>query len=318
MSADYFFTVFTPTYNRCGLLPRVYESLQAQSEKSFEWLIVDDGSTDGTQDLVAGWIAKASFPIRYVRQPNGGRHVAHNTAVRLAEGFLFAAIDSDDWYVPAALARLRHQWNTIPDAHKRSFAGVCGLFEYVTGEVVGDRFPEDVLDTDDISLKVRYRVRGDKISAIRLSVMREFPFPEDLGHFVTEAIVWNRVGRRYLTRFFNEVLALKEYQPGGLTDKARVVLAQNPRAARTFHYELLTSGRALPVGMLIRSHANLVRHGLHMGLGWADQFRDSPSKLLLALTALPGWLLYARDLPLLRTEHSGLLTKTSSLGPSDP
>jgi glycosyltransferase involved in cell wall biosynthesis len=305
MNTPFVFTVFTPTYNRATFLPRVYDSLRAQTFQDFEWVIVDDGSTDGTRTLVTRWVSEASFRIRYFHQDNAGRHVATNQAVRVAEGFLLASVDSDDWYVPTALERLLHHWNAIPDERKALFAGVCGLFAYIDGRIVGTRFPTDALDTDDISLKARYRVRGDKIGATRLSVMREFPFPEDLGRFVTESIVWNRIGRNYLTRFFNEVIAWKEYQPGGLSDKARVILARNPKAARTFHYELVTSRRQLPFRMLVRSHANLVRHAFHMQWGWRHQIREAPSKMLFVFTALLGWLLYKRDRRLLRKEADG-------------
>jgi glycosyltransferase involved in cell wall biosynthesis len=297
------FTVFTPTYNRAHLLPRVYESLKTQTLKNFEWLIIDDGSTDDTKATVIKWMSDAPFRIRYMHQTNAGKHVATNQAVRLAEGFLLATLDSDDWYVPTALERLQHHWSAIDDKQKFSFAGVCGLFAYTDGQIVGTRFPNDVLDTDDISLKARYRVRGDKIGATRLTVMREFPFPEDLGRFVTESLVWNRIGSRYLTRFFNEVIALKEYQSGGLSDRARVVLANSPMAARMFHYELVTSGRSLPLEQLVRSHANLVRHSLHLKLSWKTQARETPSKILFGLTAALGWFLYLRDRRLLRREN---------------
>src|SRR6266571_625464 len=122
------FTVFTPTYNRGRFLPRVYESLKAQTFQDFEWLLIDDGSTDDTKALVTRWMGEASFRIRYFRQDNAGKHVATNQAVRLAEGLLLATMDSDDWYVPSALERVLHHWNAIPDDRKSLFAGVCGLF----------------------------------------------------------------------------------------------------------------------------------------------------------------------------------------------
>ena len=99
-SARYTFTVFTPTCNRCATLPRVYASLAAQTFRDFEWLIVDDGSTDCTAALVDKWTAQADFPIRYLRQENRGKHIASNRAVREARGELFLVLDSDDACVP--------------------------------------------------------------------------------------------------------------------------------------------------------------------------------------------------------------------------
>src|SRR5437762_2817315 len=96
------FTVFTPTYNRAGTLPRVYESLKAQTFRDFEWIIVDDGSADSTQELVQSWIGDLDFPIRYFRQQNQGKHVAVNLGVKEARGEFFLNLDSDDACVPEA------------------------------------------------------------------------------------------------------------------------------------------------------------------------------------------------------------------------
>ena len=100
------FTVFTATYNRVSLLPRLHESLRTQTFQNFEWIIVDDGSTDDTRQLITSWSSASPFPIRYIWKPNGGKHTAINVGVRKATGYLFAAIDSDDYYVPEALERM--------------------------------------------------------------------------------------------------------------------------------------------------------------------------------------------------------------------
>ena len=75
------FTVFTPTFNRAYTLPRVYESLKSQTFKNFEWLIVDDGSSDGTADLVKMWQNEGALTIRYFYQINRGKHIAINRGV---------------------------------------------------------------------------------------------------------------------------------------------------------------------------------------------------------------------------------------------
>ena len=92
-------TVFTPTYNRAHTLPRTYASLKNQDSFCFEWLIIDDGSTDNTRELVESWIAENKIPIRYHYQENQGMHGAHNTAYRLINTELNTCIDSDD-YMP--------------------------------------------------------------------------------------------------------------------------------------------------------------------------------------------------------------------------
>src|SRR2546423_7881993 len=107
MTSSPLFTVFTPTYNRAHTLLRVYESLKKQTFDDFEWLIVDDGSTDDTPTLVKQWISDGILTIRYVFQENAGKHVCINVATKLARGRYIATIDSDDWYVPTALETFR-------------------------------------------------------------------------------------------------------------------------------------------------------------------------------------------------------------------
>src|SRR4029434_11350090 len=104
------FTVFTPTYNRAQTIHRVYDSLRAQTLRDFEWLVVDDGSTDATSDLIANWARTASFLIRYVKQEHSGKHIPHNLALREAQGQLFVPLDSDDGCVSHALARPGDHW----------------------------------------------------------------------------------------------------------------------------------------------------------------------------------------------------------------
>lgn len=291
----YTFTVFTPTYNRADLLPRAYESLKSQTFHDFEWIIVDDGSTDGTKEIVQEWIEGSPFPIRYTWQPNSGKHVAINRGVEKAQGYFFAILDSDDWFVPQALERFLYHWESIPDERKPGFTGVVGLYAYPSGRIVGIKFPYDVLDSDAIEIRVRYRVKGDKVAAHRTEVMKEFPFPEDLGKYVAPALVWNRRALRYASRYVNEVLAYKEYQSGGLSDKIVINRAKAPEAAQLYYKEFISMGRPLPIDIALRNYANYVRYSLHAGVALRKQILDIPSKTLWSTSFLLGAGLYLRD-----------------------
>jgi len=184
-----FFTVFAPTYNRAHLLSRVYQSLCEQTDKDFEWIVIDDGSTDETRELVLKFIKEAPFLVRYFYQPNSGKHVAINRGVTMAEGFLFVILDSDDWLAPRALELIRRTWNSLLPDERESFAGVAGLYAYPSGKIVGTPFPKDVLDSNAVEIRTKYRVRGDKFGANRVDVLKMHPFPENLGRFVTESLV---------------------------------------------------------------------------------------------------------------------------------
>lgn len=291
MIARPLFTVCTPTYNREKLLPRVYASLKKQTYQDFEWLVVDDGSEDGTAGLVGGWASESPFPIRYFWQENGGKHKAHNVCVREAIGELFVMIDSDDWLVPTALEQLKSEWDQILDHH--GYSGVCCLFQYEDGAIVGDRFPNDSMVSNAVDLRYNHHIHGDKMGLIRMDVLRRFPFPDNLGrHLVPESLVWNRISQQYQMRCVNTVIGVKEYQVAGLTDMSMLNSYRNPLARYILLIELL-SGR-IPIGICsaARIAVNLakcailaskspfaVRHPLH----WAMTVAAIPAGGALAL-----------------------------------
>ena len=142
---EYAFTVFTATYNRAHTLHRVYDSLKAQTFRDFEWLVVDDGSSDTTEDLVRQWRRQSDFAIRYIWQNNAGKHIAVNRGVQQARGELFLIVDSDNAFVSEALERLKFHWDSIPEGEKEEFSAVTCLCEDPDGNLVGSRFPFDPL-----------------------------------------------------------------------------------------------------------------------------------------------------------------------------
>lgn len=224
-------TVFTPTYNRAYILEQLYRSLQRQSCQGFEWLIVDDGSTDDTEVLVQGWIAQDNaFPIRYYRQENGGKHRAINAGVKLAQGELFYIVDSDDWLPPDGIQRTIRWAGTLPDDGKERFCGVCGLKAYSMVEVVGTTFSGDWIDCTCLDRDAN-GISGDKAEAFFTDIMRKYPFPEFEGeNFITEAVVWDRMAADgYVLRFFNEIIYLCEYRGDGLTKQGLSIFLRNPR-----------------------------------------------------------------------------------------
>lgn len=213
----YTFTVFTPTYNRAKTLHRVYDSLCAQTYRDFEWLIVDDGSTDNTRDLVESWQQQADFSIRYCYQQNGHKKVAHNLGISEAQGELFLTLDSDDSCKPQALERLLFHWQSIPEEQRSGFSAVTVLCEKESGEIVGNLFPASAdggwIDSDSVEMNYRYKVRGEKWGFQRTDVLRQFPFEhEGVAGLIPENVVWEQISEQYKTRFVNE--ALRVYHDG--------------------------------------------------------------------------------------------------------
>lgn len=219
----YRFTVFTPTFNRAHTLPRLHESLRRQTFRDFEWLIVDDGSTDRTREIVHSWQCDDSrpFPIRYVFQNNAHKKAAFNRGVSEARGELFLTWDSDDEALPEALELLDRHWRAIPEPARAGFSAVSGLCISTTGEVIGSRFPYDVLDSDSQEIFYRFGVRGDKSGFHRTDVLRKFPFPMNVEGHVPEGIVWSAIASRFRTRFVNAPLLIVHFEEASISRARR-------------------------------------------------------------------------------------------------
>ena len=292
------FTVFTATYNRAGLLHRVFDDLERQTDQDFEWLIVDDGSTDGTEALVRDWAARAAFPVRYVPQPHSGKHVAFNRGVREARGRLFLSWDSDDGGVPEALERFRANWEAIPAGRRSGFSAVTALRRYDDGTLIGDPFPDDITDSDSLELHFRYRTRGDKWGFHLTDVLRAHPFPEPAGHtFVAEAIVWFAIARRYRTRFVNEVLGIN-YRPAAGESHLSTLTVATARGRLLFHQAVLEHyldfARMAPF-LILKSLVNYSRYSFTAGIGPWGQLRRIPTlgRKVLVLSTMPAGLVFS-------------------------
>ncbi|SCJ25497.1 glycosyltransferase family 2 protein [Intestinimonas butyriciproducens] len=227
-------TVFTPTYNRAYLLPRLYQSLKAQTVTNFEWLIVDDGSTDDTQQVIQRWAEQENkFSIRYTRVENGGKHRAINLGVQLARGELFFIVDSDDALAPNAMERINFWRNSIRGSSE--FAGVSGTCITFDGKAVGTTISGEFVDATVLQWG-ELGISGDKAEVYYTDVLKRYPFPEISGEtFLTEAVVWNRIGNDGLKlRYFNEQIYLCEYIQDGLTMQGREIFRKNPEGYALF------------------------------------------------------------------------------------
>ena len=232
-------TILTPTFNRAHLLPRLFESLTHQTDFNFEWLVMDDGSTDGTSDLFAGkTFLSAPFPIRYYQQENGGKHRALNAGVKQAKGnFIFIA-DSDDWLLPQSVAIVGQHTSAIADDN--TFAGVAGLDVFDDERIVGTGLPQDIIDCNAMDIRYRYHVDGDLKEVFKTTVLQEFPFPEIQDEkFCPEQLVWFRIAQKYKLRYFNTPIYVAEYQPNGITASIIRVRMLAPQATCMMYAEML-------------------------------------------------------------------------------
>jgi glycosyltransferase involved in cell wall biosynthesis len=289
-------TVFTPTYNRAHLLGKTFDSLRRQTFQDFEWVIVDDGSEDQTPALVERWIDEATFPIRYTWQSNQGKHVAINRGVEMARGQCFVILDSDDWLLPNTLNSMLENWESIPSKARSNFVGVAGLYALSTGGIVGTEFPHSVLDSNAVEIRTRFSVRGDKFGMNRTETLRQFPFPEDLGRYVSMGLIWNRIAQNYSIRYVNEVFALTEYQSGGLSERSRESRVLSNAAARLYYKELAQlRGRYISLWGRLKACANYARFSLHGGISVQRQYAEIDNRACWLLGFTAGLVAYAVD-----------------------
>lgn len=209
-------TIFTPTYNRAHLLPRLYKSIVCQTSNIIEWLIVDDGSSDETSNVVEKFIQEKKINIRYFSKTNGGKHTAINLGVQKAAGELFVIIDSDDILDPNSLQIISEKYADVRS--NKTICGVIGLSAYPDGTIVGTHFLKNNWEVSFADVYLKYKVKGDKAVALRTDVMRKFPFPEPQGiRFVFEAVVWHEMAKEYKVIAINEILQYVEYQESGVS-----------------------------------------------------------------------------------------------------
>lgn len=285
-----FITIFTPTYNRAHLLLRLYDSICKQTYKDFEWIIVNDGSTDKTDEIVLSFIADNRISINYIKQENGGKHRAVNRGVKEAKGELFFIADSDDMLPDKALEKVVNIFEDIKDDH--SFAGVCGLDGSFDGRIIGSGLPKEIIDDNAISIRFKLGVTGDMKEVFRTEVLKEFPFPEIKGEcFCPEALVWNRIATKYKLRYFNQIIYLAEYQNNGIT--AGIVRARmNSPIASMMTYAEMTEYKEMPITAKMKAAINY----------WRFYFCRKSSISFPSLswewkwTKLIGWAMHLRDL----------------------
>lgn len=250
-------TVFTPTYNRRARLGRVMTSLRQQSCHDFEWIIVDDGSKDGTiteADMMMSIVHE--FPMRYFLQKNGGKHRAINRGVREARGELFFIVDSDDTLPYTAIETIKKEYSEV-SAHT-SLAGMAGYMCDMKGNRMGGSWPHDRYDASPLEMRILHGIAGGFAPVFRTDVMRQFPFPEfEDEKFCPEALVWNRIGSRYKIRYFNRCIYSCEYQHDGLSSRSVEMRRNSPRASMTYYAELFHS--RIPTVMKLRAAANFWR-----------------------------------------------------------
>lgn len=278
-------TIYTPTYNRSFSLPQVYESLLRQTVKDFTWLIVDDGSTDNTQDLVEQWIENKRLDIRYLHQENRGMLGAHNTAHKNIETVLCVCIDSDDFMPDNGVEIIMTNWE--PYKSDPSIAGMVGLDCYKNGKVIGNSFENSGVKT---TYRQAAKTGGDKKYVYRTAVLKEFgPYPEVPGEkFPAQGYLYRLIDTKYRLIAINEILCVVEYLTDGNSFNKMSSYMKNPQGFML--HRLLLMELAMSFAEKFRNAVHFVSSCL-FARRWEAIFTNR-FRLVTILAAPFGFLLY--------------------------
>jgi glycosyltransferase involved in cell wall biosynthesis len=279
-------TVFTPAYNRAYTLPLGYEALCRQTCNDFEWLIIDDGSTDNTRELVQQWIDEGKVKIRYIYQENQGMHGAHNTAYRNIDTELNTCVDSDDYMPDDAVEKIISFWRKYGS---EEVAGLMGLDSDFQGRVIGTRFPEGLLRSTLSAFYARGG-KGDKKLVYRTDVIKSYPeYPIFEGEkYVSLGYKYELIDQDFELLTFNEVITCVEYREDGSSLNMFRQYVRNPKGfafirkssmclAPTWKRRFWEAAHYVSSSIILRN---------------ANYIKESPRKVLTLFATPLGFLIY--------------------------
>lgn len=278
-------TVFTPAYNRADLLVRCYDSMKRQTCKDFIWMIIDDGSTDGTQDLVRQWIRKESdFSIKYYYKENGGLHTAYNEAIAHINTELCVCIDSDDYMPDDAVERITSFWKANGSGN---VAGIVGLDYDLDDNIIGDPLPnQKTVNLIDL-LVGKYPIHnGDRTNVVRTELYKEFApmkvYPGEKNF--NPHYMHLQISQQYDFLVLNENLRYVEYQPTGMSNSMLKQYRNSPNSFAEIR-KLYLSFPDTSFKFKLRHSIHLVSSCILAGKPW-KAIKDSPCKLI-TIMAIP-------------------------------
>lgn len=279
-------SIVTPTYNRSNLLKKCYESLLSQSEKNFEWIIIDDGSTDNTEDVVHGF--KADFSIQYVKKENGGKHTALNESHKYIQGKYVLILDSDDYLVDTAAEKIKNAWSSYAEDEK------IGIVIFLKGSSVEQPSciaPDEGVPVDIMRYKRICCHSSDCCEVIRSELFKLYPFPVfENERFISEGALWNRVSFTHKCVYINEVIYISEYLDGGLTKSGRKLRIHNPKGG--MYTSNLNMNKKNYLKRRLKNGLLYTCYGFFAKQSPFEMAKNNNSKLLMYLCMPAGWLLY--------------------------
>lgn len=237
-------TIFTPTYNRADSIGKVYDSLCKQTNKDFEWLLINDGSTDNTESVVSDIIYRHdnSFPIRYISKNNEGLMKTINQATDLSDGEFFCRLDSDDYALPNLVQLIVENAHYIRD--KSDLCSITFLSQKEDGNINGKNPFLQPTRSNFTEYRDKYNATGDRSEVMKTKIIRKFKFPEfDNEKFCPEGLVWNRIAMEYDAIYIPKPIYVKSDNDDSITSKIYYHLKNNCKGTTLYYYEILINNK---------------------------------------------------------------------------
>lgn len=292
-------TVLTPTFNRAYILNKLYSSLINQTFSNFEWLIIDDGSSDNTEELVEEWKTENKIKIRYYKKENGGKHRALNFGIKKIKNELTFIVDSDDYLTEDAIETITYYYNKYKE--NKNLSGYSFLRGYPNGEVNGEKFKENELIDSFINCRLKHNVKGDKSEVYFTSILKKYPFLEIPNEkFLFEDYVWIQIGAKYEMVHINKIIYIGEYLEDGLTKNMMKVKVGSPKGMS--ERGLILCSKECNLKTRIKGIIHYTSYGLLSGEKSHFLFKKCKYKLLFILFYLFSILYYIKLLKYKRSE----------------
>lgn len=281
-------SILTPTYNRAHLLTRLFESLNNQNNFNFEWVIVDDGSTDNTKDIVDTFKTE-KFNLKYIYKENGGKHTALNIGINSCKGLLTFIVDSDDWLKANAIDSII----TIYNKYKRNdkLAGFSFLREYPDGKLnVKSNHEKEYIGSYN-QVRIYEQNIGDMAEVYYTNILKQYPFPEIKGEkFLGEDVVWIEIGKKYDLVFLDYAIYVSDYLSDGLTKNRRKNNIKSCNGCYLTGKSMLSI--KLPFKLKVKFNVYLYVYGKFSNKKYKDIRKDTNNKFLLSILHFSSFILY--------------------------
>ncbi|HFU4457882.1 TPA: glycosyltransferase family 2 protein [Streptococcus suis] len=282
-------TILTPTYNRGYILDRLYESLLNQTDNDFEWLIVDDGSTDDTLNIVESFKKENKLKIRYIKQENGGKHRALNIGIRAIESDLTFIVDSDDYLLPEAVHEIFRIHQDF--AFDENICGYSFLRCYPNLDINGSEFKSSPYISDYVSCRINEEVDGDKAEVYKTSVLKKYPFLEVPGeNFLFEDYVWIQMASSYKTVHINIPIYVGDYLEDGLTKNIKRKKNNNP-IGMIERANIIGQSKA-KYSFKVKAMVMYIVYGMIAKKSIHNMYENSFNRLLYSLLFIPSKIYY--------------------------